>query len=123
MPVLEEAIANDFLVTELRYHNNITRMPTGIAIELPAGTFGFMHNKSGIGNRGILIFGGIIDEGYRGELVVQLANLAGEEIEYIKAGDKVAQLLVIPVLYSEIEEITELTTTDRGDKGFGSTGK
>lgn len=120
--VIDENTELELLFDDGVHVNDIIRVHTGIAIQLPAGTFGFIHNRGSMGKRGILVFGGIIDEGYSGEIIIQVANVAGDEIEYIKAGDKVAQMIIIPILTPDVEEVNELVSGERGTAGFGSSG-
>jgi dUTP pyrophosphatase len=96
---------------------------TGIAMELPQGTVGLIWDKSGIANKnGIKTLGGVVDASYRGEVKVGLINLSDKDF-MIEAGDKVAQMLIQEVHSLEIEEAEELSDTERGSGGFGSTGK
>lgn len=99
----------------------IKAVPTGIRLAVPRGYVGLIWDKSGLSLQGVHRLAGVVDAGYRGEVRVVLANL-GREIFRIKAGMKVAQLLVQPVLSVEIEEVKELGNTPRGEGGFGSTG-
>jgi dUTP pyrophosphatase len=99
-----------------------TKIKTGIAIEIPNGYFGLISDRSSIGSKLIKVMGGIIDSGYRGELIVCLVNLGINEYN-INIGDKIAQLLIIPYNTSKIIEVNELSETERGDKGFGSSGQ
>lgn len=95
----------------------------GIAIELPKNTVGIIQAKSGYASKkGISTIGNIIDEGYTGEISVTLVNNGYEKFK-LKNGDKVCQLLIVPILYPEIELTNKITKSDRGDNGFGSTGK
>ena len=94
---------------------------TGVHIELPAGTAGILISKSGLNVSMNLTSTGLIDEGYTGEIVVKLYN-HGDKPVLIGAGDKVSQLIIVPVLYEGIEVVDELSKTERGDNGFGSTG-
>lgn len=95
---------------------------TGICIGLPEGTYGQIAPRSGLAlKRSIFVNGGIIDRGYTGEIKVILHNM-GEYPFEIKPGDKIAQLLIKELRYTEIEIVNELETTDRGECGFGSTG-
>lgn len=96
---------------------------TGIAIELPEGYFASIRGKSGLAyKRGISILGGVIEWTYRGEYGVIILNTGNEDFE-IRAGDQVAQVVISPVASVELEDIEELSDTDRGDGGFGSTGR
>lgn len=97
-------------------------IPTGLAFELPAGTVGLVWDKSGRALKdGLKTMAGVIDEGYRGEFLVVLANLSDQTVN-IEIGDKIAQLLIQPIVQAEIEEVTEVGDTSRGGGGFGSTG-
>jgi len=96
---------------------------TGLAFEIPVGYFGSIRDRSGIAvKNGIHVLAGVIDSGYRGEIKVCLQNLSDRDFE-IKIGDRIAQIIIQPILIPEIEEVTELSSSERGDGGFGSTGK
>lgn len=96
---------------------------TGIAMEIPFGYAGLVWDKSGLAaKKGLKTMGGVIDAGYRGEIQVVLANL-GNEPHAIAVGDKIAQLLIQKVELPEVSEAAELSDSERGDGGFGSTGK
>lgn len=96
---------------------------TGLHVQLPHGTAGLLVSKSGLNvNHGITSTG-LIDEGYTGEIMVKLYNHSDESY-LVHAGDKISQLVVIPVLYEDIHIMDSLDeNTERGDKGFGSSGK
>lgn len=100
-------------------------LPTGLAVALPAGSVGLVFGRSGLGIRhGIVPANavGVIDADYRGEILVGLTNhSAGPYI--IVPGDRIAQLLILPVLLPQIKEVDNLSETIRGEGGFGSTGK
>lgn len=101
------------------------KIPTGLALELPAGTAGLVFARSSLGTkRGLAPANkvGVIDSDYRGELMVMLHN-HGKETQVIAHGERVAQLLVMPVFTPGFIEADELSDTDRGAGGFGSTGK
>ena len=96
---------------------------TGVHIELPHGTYGKIESKSGLNVKyGIVSCGGVIDEGYTGSIRVKLYNLGGS-IHHFSAGDKIAQLIVQECRYEPVEIVPELEETERGDNGFGSTGR
>lgn len=100
-------------------------VPTGIAIGLPEGYAGFVTPRSGSAiKQGLSIVNapGLIDSGYRGELKVILINLDPHEAIEIKAGDRIAQLVVIKVEQLQLVEKAELDETERGTGGFGSSG-
>lgn len=99
-------------------------IPTGLSIAIPEGYCGMICSRSGLAVKyGIKtnIPVGIIDSDYRGEISISLAN-TGYDTFYIKRGDRIAQLLIVPVIQPEISEVKELSTTERGEGGFGSTG-
>jgi dUTP pyrophosphatase len=99
----------------------VRAVPTGIALAIPRGFAGLIWDKSGISLRGVHKLAGVVDAGYRGEVRVVLANLGGEPYE-IKAGMKIAQMLVQPVHEVGLVEAESLDDTSRGEGGFGSTG-
>lgn len=122
------------------YADSITKMGwgllinTGLAFEIPDGYVMKVYSRSGHGfNNGIVLRNatGIIDSDYRGELKVALtahtSNLLGnfdhKELYGIKVGDRIAQAMIEPVEQSTFVEVDELSKTERGDGGFGSTGK
>ena len=96
---------------------------TGLHVQLLQGTAGLLVSKSGLNvNHGITSTG-LIDEGYTGEILVKLYNNSDENY-LVHAGDKISQLVVIPVFYGSIHIVDSLDeNTERGDKGFGSSGK
>ncbi|MCL1881219.1 MAG: dUTP diphosphatase [Oscillospiraceae bacterium] len=101
-------------------------VPTGIAVEIPRGYSGFLFGRSSLGKHGISLANsvGVIDSDYRGELQMLLVNHS-EETFVIKNGDRLAQLVIMPIALAEFVEIadkTELSDTKRGAGGFGSTG-
>ena len=95
---------------------------TGLAIALPEGTAGIVWGKSSLESQGLIVTAGLVDEGYRGEVLVCLFNLT-KETKTLAKGQKMAQLLVMPVRYAGFEEAQELEASRRGEGGFGSTGK
>lgn len=100
-------------------------LPTGLAIAVPRGCAGLVFARSGLGcKRGLAPANkvGVIDADYRGQVHVALLNHSGEP-QTIYPGDRIAQLLIIPVLTPEMEEVAELDETARGEGGFGSTGR
>ncbi len=95
----------------------------GLAIEIPDGYVALLWDKSGLSHRhGIKTFGGVIDSGYRGEIHAGVMNLSDRAFVFEK-GDKIVQMLIQKVEQPEVVEVTELSETKRGDKGFGSTGR
>ena len=100
-------------------------IPTGIALEVPKGCAGLVYARSSMGvKRGLAPANkvGVIDSDYRGEIKVVLLT-HGKVPQTVEHGERVAQFLITPVLTPQYEEVEELTDTDRGTGGFGSTGK
>ena len=95
---------------------------TGVHVQLPPGTAGLIVSKSGLNVFDSITSTGLIDEGYTGEIVVKLYNHDAAHHKYINRGDKISQLVVIPVVYEDVEIVDEITGGPRGDNGFGSTG-
>lgn len=96
---------------------------TGVHIQLPHGTYGEIQSKSGLNIKNdIVSCGGTIDEGYTGSICVKLYNLGGYPY-FFNAGDKIAQLVIQPCLYETCELAESLDESERGDCGFGSTGR
>ena len=103
--------------------NSSVIIDTGVHIELPHGYFGKIESKSGLNTKyGIVSLGGVIDEGYTGSIVVKIYNMSESGYLFDK-GDKIAQLIIQPYLAPELEQVKKLEKTDRGDAGFGSTGR
>ncbi|HEY4939755.1 MAG TPA: dUTP diphosphatase [Actinomycetota bacterium] len=101
------------------------RIPTGIALAIPDGYAGFVQPRSGLAALTGLSFvnsPGLIDSGYRGEIQVVAINLDWQEPIEIRRGDKIAQLVILPVPQATLTEVEALPASDRGDGGFGSTG-
>ncbi|MDY6055513.1 dUTP diphosphatase [Micrococcus sp.] len=100
-------------------------VPTGVAVALPEGYAGFVHPRSGLAVRhGLSVVNtpGTIDAGYRGEIKVPLINLDPSEPIVLHRGDRIAQLVVQPVVRARFEPVEQLPASDRGEAGFGSTG-
>lgn len=100
-----------------------TAVPSGVAIELPAGYVSLVWDKSGLAiKEGLKVLGGVIDAEYRGEYMVGMINLTATEYIFSK-GDKIAQVLIQKVEQATFEFVEELSQTERGATGFGSSGK
>ena len=95
---------------------------TGLHIKLPKNTAGLLVSKSGLNVHYNITSTGLIDEGYTGEIMVKLYNHGNSDYQ-IKKGDKISQLVIIPVLYSKVVSCETLEDTERGTAGFGSTGR
>ena len=111
--------------TELKPGERVA-LPTGIAIAIPRGYAGFVQPRSGRAlKEGLTVANapGTIDAGYRGEVKVILVNLDPSEPIYIERGEKIAQLVVQRVERASFMEVDELPASERGEGGFGSTGR
>lgn len=96
---------------------------TGIQMAIPESYVGLIWDKSGRAlNDGLKTMAGVIDSGYRGEIIIVILNTSNKPIE-IKPGTKIAQMLIQKIEQPEIEEVASLDETLRGDGGFGSTGQ
>lgn len=98
---------------------------TGVAVAIPDGYVGYTNPRSGLAHRlGVTIVNapGTIDSGYRGEIKINLLNLDPERTAVIERGDRVAQLVIQPVVRARFTEADELSPTQRGAGGHGSTG-
>lgn len=95
---------------------------TGVHIELPPGSVGMIKSKSGLNVWHGLVSEGVIDEGYTGSIMIKLYNHSVEGYE-VARGDKISQLIVLPVIIPSLQETDKLDETERGDDGLGSTGR
>ena len=117
---------------DLRITEAVTLQPgerllvgTGVRLALPPGTVGMVTPRSGHATRhglGIVNSPGIIDSGYRGEIRICLINLDTTAVE-LQAGERVAQLVIVPFISAQFIPVTELDETERGRGGYGSTGQ
>ena len=104
-----------------RPHDTVT-INTGVHIQLPHGTCGTMFSKSGLNVKFSILSTGLIDEGYTGAIRVKLYN-HGDEPHMFERGDKISQIVIQPCLYEPVEIVSELDESERGENGFGSTGR
>lgn len=95
---------------------------TGVHVEIPEGYVGMLKSKSGLNVKHGLTSEGVIDSGYTGSIVVKLYNHSSKEY-LVQKGDKISQLVIMPIFTPQLEIVSRLEETDRGDNGFGSTGK
>jgi dUTP pyrophosphatase len=104
------------------YGTTQSLVPTGIAVEFPTATFGLILPRSSLAQKyHIAVLGGVIDNGYRGEIMVNLINHGLKGITFA-VGDRIAQLAILPYYKVSLEWSKELSDTDRGESGHGSTG-
>lgn len=95
---------------------------TGVHIELPAGTVGMLKSKSGLNVKHGITSEGVIDVGFSGSIRVKLYNHSGYDYK-VNKGDKISQLVIMPILAPDLELVDELIEQGRGNNGFGSSGK
>ena len=97
---------------------------TGIAVEIPDGYVGLVFPRSSIANKAIMLTNsvGVIDSGYRGEVMAKFKRVT-DELDSYQVGDRIAQLIIIPYPQVEFEEVSELSNSDRGEGGYGSSGR
>lgn len=98
-------------------------IPTGVAVAVPDGHVGLICPRSGLSEYGVTVANapGVVDAGYRGELMVRLTTTSDAYV--VRRGDRIAQLLTVPLLRPEITLVERLDDTERGTNGFGSTGR
>lgn len=94
----------------------------GVHIKIPAGYVGFLKSKSGLNVKHGITSEGVIDAGYTGSIVVKLYNNSGFDYTVHK-GDKISQIVLLPIFTPELEQVDKLEETERGAGGFGSSGK
>ena len=96
---------------------------TGLRVEIPAGCVGLEFPRSGLGTKGITLRNcvGVIDSGYRGEVLAALWNTTDKPFK-VEKGDRVCQMVVMPYCPCNLEEVEELSESERGTDGYGSTG-
>ena len=118
-----DLFANISNAIEIKPHETV-KILTGIAVAIPKGYFGGIFARSGISTKKGLRpanCSGVIDSDYRGEIIVALHNDT-DKVQIVESNERIAQLIIIPCLEFEIEEVSELEVTERGEGGFGSTG-
>lgn len=102
--------------------NGSTVIDTGVHVEIPYSAVGFLKSKSGLHFMHGISSEGVVDCGYTGSIRVKLVNHMDVPF-HVYMGDKISQLVVLPVLLPELEQVDELPETERGEQGFGSTGR
>lgn len=112
---------NTWLQTKKR-----TLVPTGVSIEIPVGYVGLLAPRSSLSKYDIIMTNsiGIIDSSYRGEILASLMYIGENEYGYtIPSGERIVQLIIVPIILPIFNVVNELSESDRGQGGFGSTGK
>lgn len=95
---------------------------TGVHVEIPKGCVGMLKSKSGLNVKRGITSEGVIDCGYTGSIVVKLYNNSRDDYK-VSEGDKISQLVILPIITPELEVVDTLEDTERGARGFGSTGR
>ena len=95
---------------------------TGVHVEIPEGYVGMLKSKSGLNVKHDLIGTGTIDSGYSGSIRVKLYNLGDTDYQILR-GDKIIQMVILPCAYCEFTQVDKFAETERGNGGFGSTGR
>lgn len=98
------------------------KFDTGVHVAIPEGYVGLVETKSGLNSKQGLVCTGVIDSGYTGSIAVILHN-QGRDVAHIEPGQKIGQLLIQPIVHPKLVLVDELEETERGNGGFGSTGK
>lgn len=104
------------------YAGEAVVIDTGVHVQIPTGFVGMLKSKSGLNVKHDIVGEGVIDSGYTGSIRVKLYN-HGSESYMIEVGDKVSQLVILPIITPDLELVTVLEETERGCNGFGSTGR
>ena len=105
------------------YPHRSVVIDTGVHVDIPAGLVGMLKSKSGLNVRNSIVGEGVIDAGYTGSIRVKLYN-HGDNTVYFEVGDKITQLVIMPVyIPDELVVVDSFGNTERGDGGFGSTGR
>lgn len=94
---------------------------TGVGLEIPHGYVALLRDRSSVAAKGVFLTAGVIDADYRGEILVLLTNLGKEPFTFA-AGDRITQVLILPCHCFPLSEVNQLSETERGTGGFGSTG-
>lgn len=102
---------------------DVTLVPTGVALEAPAGYDLQVRPRSGLGRQGVNVVFGTIDTDYRGEIFVSMYTFGSKTSHRIENGDRIAQLVVARVASIDVEVVSELSESSRGEAGHGSTGR
>ena len=116
----------DLTATDFQITHQYIEYNTGIAVAIPDGYVGLLFPRSSVSKYDLILANcvGVIDSSYRGEVKLRFKALPREGVNFIRydTGDKIGQLVIVPILEPEIEEVNTLDSTERGEGGFGSTG-
>lgn len=105
----------------LKAHSSVV-IDTGVHFEIPTGYVGFIKSKSGLNVKADIVSEGVVDAGYTGSIIVKLYNHSPNDYTFLP-GDKITQIVFLPIPEVTLNQVPFLTSTERGDNGFGSTGK
>lgn len=117
----------DLVATSIRYDDSFIEYGTGIAIEVPQGHVGLIFPRSSVTNKGLMLKNsvGVIDSGYRGEIkfryTVIYESIRTEDLYQV--GDRIGQMMILPIPTVELQEVDELSDSERGEGGYGSSGR
>lgn len=114
----------DLTAIDMTFEENFIEYDTGIAVEIPEGYVGLVFPRSSVSKKENFYLKnsvGVIDSGYRGEIKLRFNN-GSFDANFYQPGEKIGQLIIMPYPTIQLEEVEELSSTDRGDGGFGSTG-
>lgn len=95
---------------------------TGVHMQIPEGFVGFLKSKSGLNVRHGITSEGVIDSGYTGSIVVKLYNHSGKDYK-VQIGDKISQIVLLPIAMTDLELVKDFEISERGNNGFGSSGR
>ena len=95
---------------------------TGVHMQIPEGFVGFLKSKSGLNVKHGITSEGVIDSGYTGSIVVKLYNHSGKDYK-VQIGDKISQIVLLPILMTDLELVKDFENSERGNNGFGSSGR
>ncbi|MFW5847614.1 MAG: dUTP diphosphatase [bacterium] len=115
----------DLVATTKEIYDGFIEYGTGIAMEIPKGYVGLLFSRSSVTKKSLILKNsvGIIDSGYRGEIKFRFYNTSNYNNNVYEIGDRVGQMMIIPIPTIDLAEVDELEDSDRGEGSFGSTGK
>lgn len=116
-----------FDLTAVNIHNEYKYIEydTGLAFEIPEGYVGLIFPRSSVTNKDLMLKNsvGVIDSGYRGEITFRFAQTEDYPVNIYTIGERIGQMMILPIPTVELEEVEELSTTERGEGGYGSSGR
>ena len=114
----------DLTCVNFKMSETYVEYDTGLSMEIPEGHVGLLFPRSSVSKTNLVLANsvGVVDSGYRGPVKLRFKELSGPPGGRYKTGDRVGQIIIIPIPNFEFEQVEELSNTDRGEGGFGSTG-